>query len=271
MGFPARVLNSIKIGADLELDPRTGELRRSGRALRLERIPTEVLLLLIEQRGNLVTREQIVDRIWGRDVHLDTDNSINGAIRKIRQVLKDDPEQPRFVQTLTGRGYRFIAPVTEAGVEKKFAARELSVVETPVASRTLRDGLAAKPRSRWLWAFFLAIAVILLAVLGVYFERTRYRAHSQLSPQRLMLAVLPFENLTGDDRQEYFSDGLTEEMITQLGNLDPQHLGVVARTSVMHYKHSREPLDQIGRTLGVQYVLEGSVGAIPTASESPPS
>jgi serine/threonine protein kinase/tetratricopeptide (TPR) repeat protein len=107
--------NLIRFGDDFELDPRAYELRRSGQALKLERIPMELLLLLVEQRGQLVSREQIVERIWGKDVFLDTDNSINAAIRKIRQVLKDDPEQPRFVQTLTGRGYRFIAPVDDVG------------------------------------------------------------------------------------------------------------------------------------------------------------
>jgi serine/threonine protein kinase len=101
---------SIRFGDDFELDPRSYELRRSGQSLKLERIPTELLLLLVEQRGQLVTRDQIIERIWGKDVFLDTDNSINAAIRKIRQVLKDDPEQPHFVQTITGRGYRFIAP-----------------------------------------------------------------------------------------------------------------------------------------------------------------
>jgi predicted ATPase/DNA-binding winged helix-turn-helix (wHTH) protein len=111
---PARLSNSIRFGDDLELDPRTYELRRAGRVLKLERIPIELLLLLIERKGQLVTRHQIIDRIWGKDVFLDTDNSINAAIRKIRQVLKDDPERPRFVQTITGRGYRFIAPVVEA-------------------------------------------------------------------------------------------------------------------------------------------------------------
>lgn len=98
-----------RIGEDFELDLRAYELRRAGRTLKLERIPMELLLLLIERRGELVTREQIVERIWGKGVFLDTDNSINSAIRKIRQVLKDDPEQPRFVQTVTGRGYRFVA------------------------------------------------------------------------------------------------------------------------------------------------------------------
>ena len=105
--------NPFRFGDEFELDQRGYELRRSGQQLKLERIPMELLLLLVEQRGQLVTREQIVERVWGKDVFLDTDNSINAAIRKIRQVLKDDPEHPRFVQTLTGRGYRFIAPVEE--------------------------------------------------------------------------------------------------------------------------------------------------------------
>jgi len=112
---PVRIADPIRLGEDLELDVRAYELRRSGRALKLERIPMELLLLLVEYRGQLVTREQIIARIWGKDVFLDSDNSINAAIRKIRQALKDDPEHPRFVQTVTGRGYRFIAPVVETG------------------------------------------------------------------------------------------------------------------------------------------------------------
>jgi predicted ATPase/DNA-binding winged helix-turn-helix (wHTH) protein len=119
---PTRPSNSIRFGEDFDLDPRTYELRCTGRILKLERIPTELLLFLIESRGELVTREQIIERIWGKDVFLDTDNSINAAIRKIRLVLKDDPEQPRFVQTITGRGYRFIATVVEA--QRESAASE---------------------------------------------------------------------------------------------------------------------------------------------------
>ncbi len=107
--------NLVRFGGEFELDLRAYELRRSGQPLKLEHIPMELLLLLIAQRGQLVSRDQIVEKVWGKDVFLDTDNSINAAIRKIRQVLKDDPEQPRFVQTLTGRGYRFIAPVEEVG------------------------------------------------------------------------------------------------------------------------------------------------------------
>src|SRR5271156_2809497 len=108
---PLKMAGRVRFGENFELDLLSYELRRAGRVQKLERIPAEILLLLVEQRGQLVTREQIIERIWGKDVFVDTDNSINAAIRKIRQVLKDDPEQPRFLQTVIGRGYRFIAPV----------------------------------------------------------------------------------------------------------------------------------------------------------------
>jgi DNA-binding response OmpR family regulator len=107
--------NLLKLADDLELDRGAYELRRAGTPLRLSRIPMDLLLLLVERRGDLVTREEIIERLWGKDVFLDTDNSINAAIRKLRQVLDDDPEQPRFIHTVTGRGYRFVAPVSEAG------------------------------------------------------------------------------------------------------------------------------------------------------------
>ena len=118
---PANAADQIRFGDDFELDLRAYELRRAGRILKLERIPMELLLLLVERKGQLVTRDQIIEKIWSKDIFLDTDNSINAAIRKIRQVLKDNPEQPRFVQTITGRGYRFIAPVVEVS----------PVIETP--------------------------------------------------------------------------------------------------------------------------------------------
>jgi predicted ATPase/DNA-binding winged helix-turn-helix (wHTH) protein len=130
--------NSIQFGEDFNLDLRTYELRRAGRGLKLERIPTELLILLIEARGQMVTREQIIERVWGKDVFLDTDNSINAAIRKIRQVLKDDPEQPQFVQTITGRGYRFIANVVEAKPES-------AATDTAAELAGLRDHLSERP------------------------------------------------------------------------------------------------------------------------------
>ncbi len=111
---PVEMPDRVRFGEDFELDVRSYQLRRAGRVLKLERIPMDVLLLLIGERGQLVSRDQIIEKVWGKDVFLDTDNSINAAIRKIRQALKDDPEQPRFIQTITGRGYRFIAPLIDA-------------------------------------------------------------------------------------------------------------------------------------------------------------
>jgi len=246
---PARVPGLIRFGEDFEFDLRACRLRRSGRVLKLERIPMEILAVLVEQRGQLVSREHIVERIWGKDVFLDTDNSINGAIRKVRQALKDDPEEPRFIQTVTGRGYRFIAPITDPDVQR--------LVVVPKPQPPVAEAKTVKPTRYRHWAV-LAISIALIVGMGAYLW-----SHSQTRPSasngRLMLAVLPFENFTGDTSQDYFSDGMTEEMIARLGSLDPQHLGVIARTSVMQYKHNRKALDQIGRELGVQYALEGSV------------
>jgi serine/threonine protein kinase/TolB-like protein/Flp pilus assembly protein TadD len=537
----------VRFGDELELDRGAYELRRSGRALKLERIPMEILLLLIEHRGQLVAREDIIGRIWGKDVFLDTDNSINSAIRKIRQVLNDDPENPVFVQTVTGKGYRFIAAVTEASVpaqqgnpgvkaqaiepdlvishyriEEKIAsggvgdvfqaedirlgrrvaikflseqsasdshALERFLLEARAASslnhpnictiyeieehenhpvivmellegetlrqrirrgpleidqlldlgihvsdalqaahakgiihrdikpgnifitqsgpvkvldfglakliaghvvpvdevqepltmqgvlpgtrhymspEQLRDeeidrrsdifslgivlyematgtkpftgknafavsnatlnsrpvpALSLNPKlpvefdailskalakkldgryqtaaelqsdlqllrkklespntirqdgtaqfalrrslrtswSPWQWVASLAALLVVVLAVGVYALHERARSQSAGAQHRVMLAVLPFANLSNDPEQEYFSDGLTEETITDLGELNPERLGVIARTSAASYKHTNKTIAQIGRELGVDYILEGSV------------
>jgi len=257
-------INEIIRFADYELNPQTYRLSRAGNTLRLERIPTEILIFLIERKGELVTREKIAERIWGKDVFVDTDNSINGAIRKIRQALKDDAEQPRFIQTITGRGYRFIGDIAESesvsitpSSGNGIAPMDSHTVLPQANSRTAVD---SSPHRRIqpgvLVAASLACVLLLLAAGWMPWSKSQ----TTTSPSgKFMLAVLPFENLTGDASQEYFSDGLTEEMITQLGGLDPERLGVIGRTSVMHYKGTRTPLDQISRELGVHYVLEGSV------------
>ena len=258
MGSSGRVSGSlIKFGDGFELDLRAYELRRSGQSLKLERIPMELLRLLLEHPGQLVTREQIVERIWGKEVFVDTGNSINAAIRKVRQVLEDDSEQPRFVQTVTGMGYRFIAPVYTRGESPVEVPTDETA--TPLTGPILSEIDSAQEKSRpRRWGTVLAIAIVLVALAGAYFRWFRPRVRSQ-ALIRTMIAVLPFENLTGDATQDYFCDGLTEEMISQLGRLDAKRVGVIGRTSVMHYKHNSEALDKIGRELGVQYVLEGSV------------
>ncbi|HTT17677.1 MAG TPA: winged helix-turn-helix domain-containing protein [Candidatus Sulfotelmatobacter sp.] len=224
---------------DLELDLGSYQLRRNGSAVKLEKIPMELLILLASRNGQLVSREEIVEKLWGKDVFVDSAHGVNTAIRKIRNALQDDPEKPRFIETVVGKGYRFVAPLVPA----------LQEVPPPA----LRE---ARPRSR----SFLLISACLIGVIsvGAYWGLRYFWPVGPVQGGRTMLAVLPFENLTGDPNQEYFSDGLTEEMITQLGRLDPRQLGVIARTSAMSYKHSTKAVDQIGRELGVNYILEGS-------------
>jgi TolB-like protein/DNA-binding winged helix-turn-helix (wHTH) protein len=279
--------STIRFGDGFELDPRAWELRRAGRALRLERIPMEILLFLAQQPGQLVSREQIVEKIWGKRVFTDTDNSINGAIRKIRHALDDDSDNPRFIQTVTGLGYRFIvqAPVSTGqsaaapSIPRRRStdlagdpavAQVAPTVQAPSGGQTAGDARTPTAASRarvpvvpWIVALLIIAAVIVLV--------WRQRLHTPVTtetapppaaataPRVSMVAVLPLQNLTGDASQDYFSDGLTEELIAQLGNVDPQHLSVIARTSVMRYKNARTPVDEIGHTLGAQYVLEGSV------------
>src|SRR5580658_3337106 len=274
--MPITSSQRFRFGDGYELDLGAYELRRDGHALKLPRIPMEVLRLLIERRGNLVTREEIIERIWGREVFVDTDNSINAAILKIRRVLKDGADEPHFIQTVPAKGYRFVAAVTEIGLapENSSAIEETAaaadVMRTPEriepdqispdrARSAVSESLAnAKARGLRRWAIGSATALLVVTAIGIYSGWFR-RSAGVPPPTRVLLAVLPFENLTGDPGQEYFSDGLTEEMITELARLDPAHLGVIGRTSVMLYKHYPKPLGQIGSELGVQYVLEGSV------------
>jgi TolB-like protein/DNA-binding winged helix-turn-helix (wHTH) protein/tetratricopeptide (TPR) repeat protein len=234
---------------EFELDPLSYELRFKGSPVKLERMPMELLLLLASRPGELVTRAEIIEKLWGKDVFLDTDNSINTAIRKIRLALHDDPDQPHFVLTVPGRGYRFIAPI-----EGKAAEDEVGALEPRAAS-----GTAPPAYSRRVFRMGMIALLIVAATIGTVVLRHFRSRTTVASSRRVMLAVLPFQNLSGDPQQEYFSDGMTEEMITDLGQLNPAKLGVIARTSAMAYKTTKKTASEIGRELGVNYLLEGSV------------
>lgn len=229
---------------DFELDRGAFELRQSGRTVRLERIPLELLFFLAENPGRLVTREQILERVWGKDVFVDADNGINTAVRKIRQALKETPESPRFLQTVPGKGYRFTKPEVTDG--------KTGVGSVP---QETADPGAEQASRRWLLWLSLAVLFIVAAMVA----RSFLWRNTKPSLGKEMLAVLPFVNLSGDPHEDYFVDGMTEEMITQLGSLDPRHLGVIARTSSMQYKGARKNTAQIAQELGVDYLLEGSV------------
>ena len=244
---------------DFELNARAFELRRGRRIMKLERIPLQVLLILIEQNGKVVTREAIADQIWGRDVFLDVDNGINTAIRKIRQLLNDDPQKPRFVETIPGVGYRFIAQLeTEARSEKSGPSNQkTSPAETglgDVANVAVADKNVVSGRRPWTRYGFATVMLLCAAGAGGWLGWNHLAGgrHAIRS-----IAVIPLQNLSGDDSQDYFADGMTEELITELARIDS--LRVISHTSVMGYKGTKKHLPEIARELGVDAILEGSV------------
>ena len=246
-----------------EVDSRTGELRKQGRPLKLRGRPFDILLLLLARGGDVITREELRQQLWQADTFVDFDHGLNSAINRLREALGDSAENPRFIETLPKRGYRFIAPIEIPQVTVP-AVIPAPVIPAPVQPVPIVTEVSepAVPRRRLslpsrvvllLASGSLAIAVV---VAGLYFKVVRPSAPG--SP-RTTLAVLPFQNLSNDAEQEFFSDGFTEEMIAELGALDPGHLGVIARTTTMLYKNARKDVGQIRKDLGVDYVLEGSI------------
>jgi TolB-like protein/DNA-binding winged helix-turn-helix (wHTH) protein len=265
---------------DVEIDLARFEVRRGGVRVHLEKQPFDLLVLLLRTRGDLVPRKEIAETLWGSNVFVETDRSINNAIRKIRLALGDDPEHPRFIETVAGRGYRFIASVSFSS-----ESQPESIPQQTVSRDGNRDGpnraghqsargrevdlsglslsepapvsAIARPRKRWQSAAALAsIVAIVLAIaflLVKWKDRLPFTAKAQIDS----LAVLPLANLSGDPAQEYFADGMTEELTTEVAQVSG--LRVTSRTSVMVYKNARKPLPQIARELNVDAVVEGSV------------
>src|SRR6516164_10180018 len=163
------MLGERHIAGDLELDVSRYQLRRDGRVLRIEKIPMELFIFLVENKDNLVSREAIVERLWGKDVFLDTEQGINTAVRKIRQALHDDPERPRFLQTVVGKGYRFVGPIRVIGTRNLAAAARESILPSAVAPlppEENRDEIPSWWKSKTLLGSLLALA---LAVLGIWY------------------------------------------------------------------------------------------------------
>jgi TolB-like protein/DNA-binding winged helix-turn-helix (wHTH) protein len=238
----------LKFG-QFELDLRSYELKRDGEPLRLEKIPMELLIFLVEHHGQLVTREQIIERLWGKQVFLDTEQGVNTAIRKIRQILLDEPEKPPFLETVVGKGYRFVNNVTAKGNEPPPSREDLPPPHGPPMTRN---------RTRDIWLIGTVSVLLLLGViLWAMWYRIGWAAKPRITTSFHSIAVLPLENLSGDPSQEYFADGITDALITQLAKL--HRLRVISRTSIMQYKSLRKPLPDIARDLNVDAVVEGSV------------
>jgi TolB-like protein/DNA-binding winged helix-turn-helix (wHTH) protein/Tfp pilus assembly protein PilF len=253
---------------DFELDSAQFELRRAGHRVPLERKPLELLILLVEKRGSLVSREEIIRRVWGDDVYFDAERGINNAVRKIRAALHDESAQPHFVETVVGKGYRFIAHLdgertgaTTAAAEAVPSPNAPAVVGptvTAVNEPARIPQLTRAGRARRVLAGVGLLLAILATIFTLTFGHVRQRLFASSSSPRIQsLAVLPLANLSGDATQEYFADGMTEELIGRLSAI--RGLRVISRTSVMRFKDTRMSAPEIAKALNVDAIVEGSV------------
>ena len=250
-----------------DVDTRAGEVRKHGIRLKLHRQPFQVLSLLLEHPGDVVTREELRRKLWPGDTFVDFDTGLNSAVKKLRDALCDSADAPRYIETLPRRGYRFIAQVQNGDLSAGVSPIELPAV-VPLRSNPNEDGLGAErladgevdvrrtgtSRAR-LW--FVLGGVAGLALIAVAYVMLRDRAGHTTQPKIRSLAVLPLSNLSGDSTQEYLADEMTEELCGRLARI--HDLRVISRTSVMRFKDTKLSVPEIARTLGVDALVEGSV------------
>ena len=235
----ADLSRTVRFGL-FELNLRAGELRKNGVKIKLQEQPLRILVSLLRQPGELVTREELRRELWPADTFVDFDHSLNAAIKRLRDALDDSAENPRFIETLPRHGYRFIPLAAPDALHPK-----------------LTGLLLRRPGLFFAVATILAVAAVLFAV-DTGGLRSKALSRASLQPQIRSLAVLPLTNISGDAEQEPFADGMTDALITELSRIGS--LRVISRTSVMQYKgEKRKPLPQIGRELNVDAVIEGSV------------
>src|SRR3984885_15431522 len=255
---PLRHPSVVRFGT-FEVALQSGELRKAGVKIRVQQQPMKLLEILLERPGEVITREELRSRVWANESFGDFDQAVNIAIAKLRSALGDSAENPRYIETLPKRGYRFIADVavvdTDALIKKPGpAAGDPRDAEPKHRFQAAGLGVTTKPR---LWPthriIFVLALLLILAILAVW----RFRSGGRSPTVIRSLAVLPLENLSGEASQDYFADGMTDELITDLAQI--RALRVISRTSVMMYKGVRKPLPQIARELNVDAVVEGTV------------
>jgi TolB-like protein/DNA-binding winged helix-turn-helix (wHTH) protein len=246
------------------LDPRRRTLSRDDSPVVLTPTAFDVLIFLVQNPNRLVTKEELLQAVWG-DTFVEEGN-LTRYISHLRKALGDSSEDTRLIVTIARKGYQFtenVVAVAEVGeISKRTPVRIPTTESRPTDTLPVLEFPAkeAVPKTQQIWRRAAVVAASAVILVGVaYISWRHFRAITPPRSNKVMLAVLPFENLTGDPQKEYLADGLTEETISQLGRLNPEQLGVIARTSVMGYKHKDERLDQIGRDLSVQYVLENSL------------
>lgn len=245
------------------LDPRRRTLSRANSPVFLTPKAFDVLVILVQNPNRLVTKEELLGAVWG-DTFVEEGN-LTQYISHLRKALGDNSEDARLIVTIARKGYQFtgnVAVYDATETDKQAAAQTLATATSQIATQSAFDAPTQhempKKTKPWGTAAVVSASAAILVFVS-YISWVHVRSTSPPKSGKIMLAVLPFENLTGDLSKEYLADGLTEEMISQLGRLSPEQLGVIARTSVMGYKHKEERLDQIARDLSVQYVLENSL------------
>lgn len=246
---------------DFEVDLRTGDVRKHGHRIRLQEKPFQILSLLLERAGEIVTREELRQRLWPADTFVDFDANLNTSLNRLRQALGDTANEQSLIKTIPRQGYRFVAAVSTVNVS---AAPEVAppetggVVATPVQESKVPDAGSQHPGQRL--RFLLAAAFLVVMAVGglAYFRWPGRSAEAGRGPHRGTILVTPFEDLSGDPSQDYLSDGMTDELITRLGELSPQHLSVIARSTAMQYKGAHKTVEEIAREQHVDYILEGS-------------
>jgi TolB-like protein/DNA-binding winged helix-turn-helix (wHTH) protein/Tfp pilus assembly protein PilF len=237
-----------------EFDERTGELRRGGLPIKLQEQPARVLALLLQNESGLVTREQLRGHLWPDDTFVDFEHGLNTAVKKLREALGDSAERPNYIETLPRKGYRFIAAISVGGA----SGQEQAATDAAIAPESPTANFATQPRARphRLSPLGVIAVLLMLALSGIGVWKFGFRGASERAEIH-SIAVLPLENLSGDPSQEYFADGLTDELITDLAHISS--LRVISRTTVMQYKGTRKTLPQIARELNVDGIVEGSV------------
>jgi TolB-like protein/DNA-binding winged helix-turn-helix (wHTH) protein/Tfp pilus assembly protein PilF len=266
MALPVASTRIVRFGV-FEVDLKACELRKHGFRIKLAEQPFQVLAFLLERPGEIVTREELRDRLWPGDTFVDFDHGLNNAVMRVREVLLDSSEHPRYVETVPRRGYRFVAPVEETSVPPPVPATiELEGGSTSPASSASKPALAHTISEhpgvpRWFTSHLaaaIAIVVVGLAAILVFTIHARNVAANKANATRsTSLVVLPLENLSGDKDQDYFADGMTDELIANLAKIRSLH--VISRSTAMTYKGTRKPLSEIARELNVDAVVEGTV------------
>ncbi|HET8924768.1 MAG TPA: winged helix-turn-helix domain-containing protein [Candidatus Acidoferrum sp.] len=261
MSNPSGSVRKARFGP-YEVDFRAGELLKNGRKIRLQDQPLQILAMLLEQPGGAVTREELRERLWPTDTFVDFDHGLNNAINKLRDALNDSAETPRFIETLPRRGYRFIAEVQNGAplTEPSPVSTPSGELPPPITSSQPTPEMAVGPphrRLKKLWFAAAALGLVAALLLGLNL-RQRQRLFASSAPTRIQsIAVIPLENLSGDPSQEYFADGMTDALTTELARVSA--LRVVSKTSASRYKGTKKSLPEIARELGVDAIVEGAV------------